>query len=848
MGASGAKAHETFTVAPTHGSDIDGVGGVDGGDAGVAVWTDGGHAAFANIVAAVTKAGDFEDFVSMTQIGTGLLAELTDAGVPAQVIGDAAGELKAATKAWLSGLDVQQLQGLAAANGFEHPTLVGLNPSPESTHPLVHWLDPAYPDTTPSKAKIAAKATERFGALAAGETIGGLSFDDVVAAEAALTNTTNKEDDDGDVDDGGGSSDEDPFGSWIATAEQIAELQAAHAASVTGKHFPYLPETQHWLASVLATENKLVTATCPSLNDDAMVKIKAATVHLTDMAVSFNHQYWMGKILAADALPGISPEQTSVATNTEAWTMVRASTSNDVRAALAATFAERLDAVAYMTDNATWITEQMVETATGAKLNLVADSPDTLAQFATKAGSHIVAANVLRGGSDDGSKTAWIGLANLPKVAWTECSAAGLTKAFRGWAKDKPLGQLRSAAATLGLPNATTATRAQAQNYLAAHWDTTLDKTAIDTQTTTPKPAPPTPAPAPTMPAPSPPANLGPSSPAPSSSPPASAAKASSGSTAPSTGGDWTSKHVAAIDALKHHLAGHQALPQRVPAATVESWTFGPAKTASLGGGHSKSLHAAPDGTMWLFKPDKSAAGARAHAESVASNVFAVVGIPAVPVYAKTIGGHTGSIQPLLPNTSNLGNNVGAWSQADVDSIVRLHVAAWAISDHDGHGANLLRTAQGGLIPCDQGQAFKFFGADKLSSSYHPNASFGTQQPVYMQAYAAAKNGGLATGVTIRPEAALPVIKAFEAMPDDQYRAMLQPAATEGTKRDGNGIGWYAPMRARAAKQHGTTTPSKQQIADAFLDYAVERKHRLRQDFAAFYAADGIAHKLDLVS
>jgi hypothetical protein len=83
-------------------------------------------------------------------------------------------QLKAATKAWLDQMPPEDLQELAAAAfGFEHPGLVGLGEGPS---PLAHWLDPAYPEGTPSKAKIQAKTLERYGALCAGQTIGGAAL------------------------------------------------------------------------------------------------------------------------------------------------------------------------------------------------------------------------------------------------------------------------------------------------------------------------------------------------------------------------------------------------------------------------------------------------------------------------------------------------------------------------------------------------------------------------------------------------------------------------------------------------------------------------------------------------
>jgi hypothetical protein len=183
---------------------------------------------------------------------------------------------------------------------------------------------------------------------------------------------------------------------------------------------------------------------------------------------------------------------------------------------------------------------------------------------------------------------------------------------------------------------------------------------------------------------------------------------------------------------------------------------------------------------------------------------------------------------------------VSSWSQADVDAMVRYHVGSWAIGDHDAKPDNILRTPGGGLVPIDHGQAFKFYGHDKLDSTYHPNGQFGAGRPVYNQAYEAAKKGSLAPGVRVRPEASLPVIAALEAVPDTQYRALLHETAHQGAKQK---VSWYDAMRSRAAKAHSDLAPSDTQVADAFLDYACERKNRLRADFAEFFTREGFSHE-----
>jgi hypothetical protein len=84
-----------------------------------------------------------------------------------------------------------------------------------------------------------------------------------------------------------------------------------------------------------------------------------------------------------------------------------------------------------------------------------------------------------------------------------------------------------------------------------------------------------------------------------------------------------------------------------------------------------------------------------------------------------------------------------------------------------------------------------------------------------------------------------PIIKNFEAIPDSQWRSMLHSTAYEGAKAD-SGAHWVPAMRQQAAKKHGITASkvSTEQIAEAFLDHAVERKQNLRQAFADFFVKE----------
>ncbi|MGH9066651.1 MAG: hypothetical protein ACRD0J_04050 [Acidimicrobiales bacterium] len=421
-----------------------------------------------------------------------------------------------------------------------------------------------------------------------------------------------------------------------------------------------------------------------------------------------------------------------------------------------------------------------------------------------------------------------VGWQKVPELSgfggWLSMSKA--TMDFRAWAKTEKLGDLKKLAVGLGLDAAHTkgATRTEVQNWLASKWDkhVTAPDLSVPKAPKAPKAEkPPTPA----VP-----------SPVPATSP-AAAPQAPKAGQMVGVKRAFSAKKSALMAKIAHHVASARVLPPRRAQADVDGLALSPVKDRTVGGSHEKRFFRDADNREWMFKPDKTNGGARGHAEAAASVILAQAGIPTVPVYTRKADGKLGSIQPMVDNTGNLPSTPSSWSQADVDAIVRLHVAAWAVGDHDGNPDNLLRTEGGGLVACDQGQAFKFIGSDRLSLDYTPNSAYGSV-PVFHQVYKAAGSGGLAQGVKVRPVAAGPVIDRIQAIPDTQYRQMLHAAAHEGAKHK---VAWYKTMRARAAKAAGSTDPTDSQVAEAFLDTMCERKASLRSDFQGFLGGLGLS-------
>jgi hypothetical protein len=252
---------------------------------------------------------------------------------------------------------------------------------------------------------------------------------------------------------------------------------------------------------------------------------------------------------------------------------------------------------------------------------------------------------------------------------------------------------------------------------------------------------------------------------------------------------------------------------------------------AHLGGVHEKHFYVDEKGRRWLFKPDKNAGGAKAAAEAAAAEIAQLAGAAALPAFVVRTERGVGCAQPFVENAQPLGPDPSKWSPAQVRELVRQHVVSWAVSDFDAKHDNFIATPAGAVVNVDKGQAFKYFGEDRLDLDYHPNKAYGSPPPAYYALYRAAREGK----VQVNPYDALPVIEALEKVPDEQYREALRPLVEAAIKSPKKGeIAWWRRMAAFAAERLGRA-PSPEEVGEEFLRRAVERKNSLRRDFAEFF-------------
>lgn len=800
----------------------------------------------------------YELFAQQIHDAREAIGQLKDQGVSDEEIQAQLDELRAQSLAYLNQLSPEELEQIAAAKGFEHPHLVGL--SGKSQHPLVHWLDPYYGDNIPSKNKIQAAALNRYQQLLAGQTVGAMTLADLHQVEGTPVTTV---------------SSPVPDGMWAATPDQVDAAREAWLAASQAVANAQGTVTSEQLKNLLDSEKHLLTAHNPDMPElpflHSGVKVSTGDSDFAKIGPSTVIPLVQESLASGE----MSLTEAQHLKPRELVALMRAGTSDSEKEQLKVLAQTRKNHLAAI-DNALGV-HQEGKQHINAELSLpnLAGDPQAaakVAEWAKATGELHDLQQQAQGWIHGTLQSSDIDMGNPGLLTSHQVDPKSLTTEVNAWAKQQKLSDLRGVAEQLGMPNADKATRAHLQSYIASSFNPALDPQVIVAKVDT----------AAEKKAAAKTAATASSGPGPASSeavqalagklPGTAGASAGSGLTSeakvaaaiqmgaspeqakklataspaakpapkapvtPAKPGSFQAKVQALVADLQQAKAIAQDVPARIDPDEVKSWSFGPGKPANLGGTYPKSVHNAPNGSSWLFKADHNGGGAIAHAEAAASEALSRGGLPAVPVYVKNVEGKNGTVQPLVKGATPFSADPHSWSQTDVDSILRSHVGSWLVGDHDGHPENALRTASGGFLPVDRGQAFKHYGQDKLAVDYAPSGG-GSYDPLHKRLYQAALSGGLADGVKLNPAVAHPIIKNYEAIPDTQWRSMLHAAAHEGAKAD---VHWVPTMRKAAAKKHGipASQVTTSQVAEAFLDHAVKRKQHLREDFANFFVKE----------
>lgn len=296
----------------------------------------------------------------------------------------------------------------------------------------------------------------------------------------------------------------------------------------------------------------------------------------------------------------------------------------------------------------------------------------------------------------------------------------------------------------------------------------------------------------------------------------------------------FTSQDAAdAIAALEKYAAEVKATTAKVP--TLIPPSPGPVVANLKDTGQVLGTHGArvyqdkTTGERWLWKPPVNTQDQfLATLDETASRISSRAGYQTPDTFVVTIGGKRGSIQRMFDAEDAFPSSFvpETLSAKDLAMVQREHVLDWLLSNHDGHVQQFIRLKNGDMVAIDKGQAFRWFGQDRLDWDFHPNAAYGAPPPVYNRLLADFAAG---RDVDVRLETYLDAAKDLEAIPDDELRAMLRPYAEQAAAQGKLAL----PQPNYPGVVKGAALPTND--VDAFLDAVVARKNSLDADFTALY-------------
>jgi hypothetical protein len=242
----------------------------------------------------------------------------------------------------------------------------------------------------------------------------------------------------------------------------------------------------------------------------------------------------------------------------------------------------------------------------------------------------------------------------------------------------------------------------------------------------------------------------------------------------------------------------------------------------SLGGAGEKYFFGGPD-QKYLVKMARSKDKSKNEPKRVAvqeifSQMSAVVRPgKSVPV-AEVAGGYKGipaTIQPFvdLGNPPNLKSTTPtSLTTSEKKDVAEEHTLDWLLSQHDTHGANLIRRADGTILSIDKEQGFKFFmpgstyskAGDSLSTDFHPNTV--ENPPFYNKFWGAFADGSMDFDPTTMKGA----IERIEGISDSNYTELLSKYVEK------------------------SDFGKDPQLVGAFIERALARKKNIRKDFESF--------------
>ena len=248
----------------------------------------------------------------------------------------------------------------------------------------------------------------------------------------------------------------------------------------------------------------------------------------------------------------------------------------------------------------------------------------------------------------------------------------------------------------------------------------------------------------------------------------------------------------------------------------------------STGSTHGAQMYQDGGGQKWLVKHPPGGESWPAPLDTGTAALQQRSGLTTPEIHQIDMDGVPTAVHKMMPGAKDAfpGKRFdhSSLSDQDIMTLQKHNVLDWLTSNHDAHPGQFIRTPEGELVGIDKGQSYRYFGADKLSPKFHPNADYGEIEPMYNTMW---RNFSQGRGNMNDPrEGELgDYINSLQSMPDEEFDGYLRPyaeqAALAGKLGTGGGLG-----------QPGHIRPND---VDSFLAAARQRKNSLGQDFGSLY-------------
>lgn len=246
---------------------------------------------------------------------------------------------------------------------------------------------------------------------------------------------------------------------------------------------------------------------------------------------------------------------------------------------------------------------------------------------------------------------------------------------------------------------------------------------------------------------------------------------------------------------------------------------------------HDTEVHADSSGQRWLVKHPRDAEHWPAPLDIATAHIQQRAGLPTPEIHSVDMNGVPTPVHKMIPGVQKAfpGKHFdhASMSPEDIMTLQKHNVLDWMLSNHDAHPGQFIRDPQGQLIGIDKGQAFRYFGKDRLDPDYHPNATYFEKEPIYNTMW---RNFSRGQGHMNDPRTGElgQFVQRLQSMPDEEFQQILRPYAETVAQygKLGGGGGGKGPMLLPGLRPNDP---------DSFLEHATARKNNLMNDFGDYY-------------